>query len=180
MSDGRMTFENGNIRLNGSLIPGILKNLVIKGAVRFDTAEPDGHSGTIRTPLGWEDSDIILVVELLSDAQIKPYTGSGTCYDKLAAINGIFKGRDNGANPKIYEVDNAHANARDIHQVIFSGLQSIETDEDDVLEVHMNFVEHLPYEQVAEKQVSVSDKAFTGTTPADDPEPDSKIMVDVS
>lgn len=180
MSDGRLTFEHGQLRLNGSLVPGILKNQVIKGSVRFDTADPDGHSGTVRTPLGWEDSDIVLVVELISEEQTVPYTGTQGVYEKLAQINRIFKGRDNGANPKIYDVDNVHANARDISQVVFSGLQSIETDEDDVLEVHMNFTEHRPYEQVVEGQVSVSDKPYTDGGTTGDPELASEIMVDVS
>jgi hypothetical protein len=181
MSDGILTFDHGIISLNGVDVPGIIKNQVIKGSVRFDTAEPDGHSGTVRTPLGWEDSDIILVVELISEEQTAPYIGSGSCYEKLARINQIFKGKDNGANPNVYEVDNPHANARDIHQVIFSGLQSIETDEDDVIEVHMNFVEHLPFDQVSEKQVTASDTAFESDPLAyEAPGLDDSIMVDIS
>jgi len=182
MSDGLLKFDHGIISLNGVDMPGIMKNQAIKGSVRFDTAEPDGHSGTVRTPLGWEDSDITLVVELISGEQTAPYTGSGSCYEKLARINRIFKGKDNGANPNVYEVNNPHANARDIHQVVFSGLQSTETDEDDVLEVHMNFVEHLPFEQIPEKQVATADKAFASDNNPHEqnPDPDESIMVDVS
>jgi len=181
MSDGLLTFDHGIISLNGVEIPGIMKNQAIKGSVRFDTADPDGHSGTVRTPLGWDDSDIVLVVELISGEQTAPYTGSESCYEKLARINRIFKGKDNGTNPNVYEVENPHANARGIHQVVFSGLQSIETDEDDVMEVHMNFVEHLPFDQVSEKQVSASDKAFESDNMANEtPDLDESIMVDVS
>ena len=182
MPDGLLKFDHGIISLNGVEVPGILKNQVIKGSVRFDTADPDGHSGTVRTPLGWEDSDIVLVVELISGEQTTPYTGSESCHEKLARINRIFKGKDNGANPNVYEVSNPHANARGIHQVVFSGLQSTETDEDDVIEVNMSFVEHLPFEQVPEKQVATADKAFAGDNNPHEQNParDESITVDVS
>jgi hypothetical protein len=182
MFDGLLKFGHGIISLNGVDMPGIMKSQAIKGSVRFDSAEPDGHSGTVRTPLGWEDSDITLVVELISGEQTTPYTGSESCYEKLARINRIFKGKDNGTNPNVYEVENPHANARDIHQVVFSGLQSTETDQDDVIQVNINFVEHLPFEQVPEKQVATADKAFAGDNNPHEqnPDPDESIMVDVS
>lgn len=180
MVDGCLTIDHGRITLNGAAVPGILKSQAIKGAVRFDTAEPDGHSGTVRTPLGWEDADVVLVVELISGAQTAPYTGSDTCYEKLARIDRIFKGSDNGGNPKVYDVVNPHITARGIDQVVFSGLQSMETDKDDVLEIHMNFVEHLPFIQTREARVASSDKAYAPSPAGQEAEPDPAIMVDIS
>lgn len=147
-----LSFEQGEVSLNNVLIPGILKSQSIKGSVRFDEAEADGLSGKVKTPLGWEDADISLTMELCCD-------DNSNCYSKLAAINAIFKGADNGGNPKVYDVVNQHTYARGINQVVFAGLDSSETDEDDVILVTLNFIEHLPLIVQGEKRVTASDQA---------------------
>jgi hypothetical protein len=77
-------------------------------------------------------------------------------------------------------VDNAHAVARGISQVVFSGLESRETDEDDVMLVTLFFVEHVPPVQTAEKRVTGSDEAVIPEDSTVSAEPDDKIMVDVA
>ncbi|NDY73988.1 hypothetical protein DO021_19660 [Desulfobacter hydrogenophilus] len=183
MSDGLLEFGHGAVLLDGTELPGIFKSQAIAGSVRFDTAKPDGLSGTAKTPLGWEDADITLVIDLISDSQTRPYIAGSNCYDKLNQINAIFKGYDNGSNPKVYEVDNAHVLARGISHVVFSGLYSRESARDDIIQVTLNFVEHTPPVQVAEKRVVGSDaatEAAPAATTTSAAAPDETIMVDVS
>jgi len=183
MSDGMLEFDHGVVMLDGVKLPGIFKNQSIVGSVRFDTAKTGDLSGSVKTPRGWEASDITLALELISDEQTAPYTAGNNCYDKLARINAIFKGYDNGSNPKVYEVDNAHVIARGISHVVFAGLSSRESHQDDVIQVTLNFVEYRPPAQIAEKRVLATDTAAqaaptaksTGTAA-----PDKTIMVDVS
>jgi len=137
MGDGVLTFDHGRIELGGVEVDGILKTLSIRGAVRFDEAEQDGISGTVKTPMGWEDADITMTMELLTDDETD-------CYARLARLSELFQGYDNGGNPKVYEVVNVHALARGIRQVVFAGLESSESDMDDVMLVVMSFVEHNP------------------------------------
>ena len=176
MPDGFLRFEHGEIRLADVLLPGILKSTSIRGQVRFDEAKLDGMSGKAKLAMGWEDSDITLGLELLSD-------DDSDCYSKLARINAVFKAVDNGANPEVYDVSNAHAIARGISRVVFSGLDSNETDEDDVIAATLNFVEHIPVVAQAEKRVVASDKAkgpAAPSTTAKEPEADAGIKADIS
>lgn len=175
MVDGILSFGDGQVSLAGKLVPGIMQSMTVAGQVRFDQAEQDGMSGKVKVPLGWEDADITLVVELLTEE-------GSTCYDKLAALNRTFKGTDNGGNPKIYDVVNAHALARGIERVVFSGLSSQETDQDDVISANLSFVEHVPpVTKVEERQAA---KKTTGgaapATKAADPKLDRRLTVDLS
>ncbi len=183
MADGTLQFGHGVVKLDGIELPGIFVNQSIAGSVRFDTATPTGMSGAAKTPLGWDDADITIVVELISDEQLPPYAAGRSCYDKLAQIDAVFRGYDNGKNPKVYDVDNAHVLARGVSQVVFAGLQSKETEDDDVIQVTLNFVEHMPAVRIAEKRVAATDNAVTAApaaVPSGDVKPDESIMVDVS
>ena len=176
---GVLTFDHGAVSLNGALLPGVLKSMAVRGAVRFDESQMDGMSGKVKNPIGWEDSGITLALKLTSE-------DDSTCYDKLQQIDAVFKGYDDGANPQIYRIANPHAAARSVEQVIFSGLDSAETEDDDVILASLNFTEHQPIVSRAEKRVASSDKAYpsnsapaVGSKKAEDPQPDERIMIDV-
>ena len=143
--DGMLTFSHGEVRLGSKLVPGILKSLNVRGAVVFDEAERDGLSGKTKTPKGWDDSAITLTVELLTDET--------TCYDKLAALDALFRGHDTAANPRVLDVANAHVSARGVERVVFAGLDSSESDRDDVILATLRFSEHRPPIIRAEKRV---------------------------
>jgi hypothetical protein len=144
--DGYLTFENGEIRLGGYTVPGVLKSLYVNSRVKFDESEQDGLSGKVKIPMGWDDADITATVELLTD-EFK------TCYDKLQELNKIFRGTNNGGNPNVYDITNSHSVARAVERVVFSGLSSSETDQDDVIAATLNFVEHIPPVTKIEKRV---------------------------
>jgi len=158
--DGLLSWEDGEVRLGGQLIPGEFLDMSIRGAVRFDQSQQDSQSGKHKTPLGYEDADITLSLDLLCDEM-------GDCYVKLAKINKVFKA-DRKANPKVYAVANRHCAARGIRNVIFSALDSSETDQDDVITVTLSFVEHLPPVIKREKQATATKAAAakSGTAPA--------------
>lgn len=147
--DGLLTFAHGQIRLGAKTVPGLLRDMRVGGAVRFDESERDGLSGKAKTPMGWEDCTISLTVDLLTEH-------SSSCYDKLAEIDALFRGHDNGANPRVLTVSNPHVTSRGIEKVVFSGLQSSETNQDDTLMAILKFTEHRPPIVRAEKRVSAS------------------------
>ena len=101
MSMKLLTFEDGIVRIDGEELPGILSDLRVSGRVRFDEQSVDKASGKKKTPQGWEDADISLTLYLLTDE-------AGTCYDKLAVLDGFFKRTDGRANPSIFTVANSH------------------------------------------------------------------------
>lgn len=165
-SDGRLSFEDGVVALAGAILPGILRDCSVGCAVRFDEAELDNRSGSTRTPLGWDDSDVNLTLDLLTD-------DAGTCYRKLRDVNAVFKGYDNGGNPKVYEVVSSHLAARGVRQVVFSGLTSRETDQDDVLQVALTFREHKP--AIIEVENRASARSAAPAVSSGDPAPAGSI-----
>jgi len=162
--DGLLKFENGLIRLGSRSVPGILKRLTVRGEVQFDSFPQDQKSGKAKTPMGWTDSIITIVVDLMTD--------SSTCYDKLEELNALFKGYDNGVNPKVFTVGNSHIAARGIDMVVFSSLESVENDEEDTIQATIRLTEHNPpiirIEKKA-KQVVSTDQQTTTQEPAIDP-----------
>lgn len=154
MSDGVLIFDDGRVVLGGEELPGLLVRLTVKGEVRFDESKNDGNSGKKRTPLGWKDADVTLDLELLTEE-------GSDCYDKLQALDRVFKGRGKHAAPKVLEVVNRHLRARGVSRVVFSELNSRETNSDDVILATLQFVEHLP------PVVNAEARAIKAATPSD-------------
>ena len=147
-----LTWEDGLIKIDGQALPGLLVDQTVDGKVRFDEQKADGASGKKRTPLGWEDTEVSLTLALTTDEG----EDGQDCYEKLEIINNIFRGHDAKANPKVYEVDNRHLQARGVGKLIFSGLSSNETDQDDMITAGLSFVEHNPPVVKTEKAVAKS------------------------
>lgn len=149
--DGYLSFEDGVVKLGNTTLPGIFVSMTVSAGVKFDRAERDHMSGKTRTPLGWEDADIKLTMDLLSDE-------ASTCYTKLKEIDKLFKGSDTKASPRIYNVTGGHLRARKISRVVFSGLQSDEDDQSDVIRVVLAFSEHMPPVVTRETRVNAQKK----------------------
>lgn len=132
-----ITFADGVVTLGGEEVPGILSSLRVDGKVRFDEQKVDGSSGKKKTPQGFEDSDIMLSLYLVTDDE-------SSCYDKLETLSGMFRKVDGKANPRIYTVANRHLLARGVRQVVFSKLQTAENDKTDEITATLGFVEHNP------------------------------------
>ena len=107
------------------------------GVVTLAGEEVDGSSGKKKTPQGFEDSDIMISLYLVTDED-------SSCYDKLETLSGMFRKVDDKANPQIYTVANRHLLARGVRQVVFSKFCSSENDRTDEIMVTLGFVEHNP------------------------------------
>ncbi len=132
-----VTFEDGIITLGGKELPGIMTDIRVSGSVRFDEQKLDGQSGKNKTPQGYEDCEISASLDLLTDSE-------STCYEKLEELNAIFRNIDDKANPVVCTAASRHLQARGIRQIVFSRLDSVESDADDYVRVSVSFVEHNP------------------------------------
>lgn len=130
-------FMDGQISLDGNVVPGILRSLSVNGQVRFDEQKVDGASGKKKTPVGYEDCDISASLYLCTDEE-------SDCYEKLEELARMFKDVDGGANPKVYEVNSRHLTLWGIRQVVFSKLSTAENDKSDEITATLGFVEHTP------------------------------------
>ncbi|MBF0590187.1 MAG: hypothetical protein HQL53_13785 [Magnetococcales bacterium] len=161
-----VTFEDGQVFLGDWAVPGILVRQSVRGAVRFDEAEQDGLSGKAKLAKGWEDADVQLTIDLLTDS-------SSTCYEKLALIDGVFKGVDNKGNPQVFDVRNSHLLVRGVRQVVFSGLNSEESDRDDTIRATLRFVEHIPViTRAEERAIAAQQSQAPEISPAKTAEPE--------
>lgn len=172
MSDGVLTFADGLVHIGKQTLPGVLVSQSISCAVRYDQSRPDSMSGKNKLALGWEDATITLTLDLLTDPE-------SDCYQKLAEINRIFKGAARKkATPTIYTVTGRHLRARGISRVVFDSLDSVEDDQDDVIQATISFVEHLPPVVKREKKANAvkAGAAKANTAPATAPAPASKAQ----
>lgn len=133
-----LTWEDGLVSVDGLVLPGLLVDLSVDCRVRFDEQSVDGASGKKRTPLGWEDAEVSLTLELTTHDE------GPDCYEKLEGLNSLFRWHDAQANPRIYQVNNRHLQARGVGELIFSELNSYETDRDDTILAILSFVENNP------------------------------------
>ena len=170
MSDGRLSIDHGEVRLGGTLVPGVFAGMDVADSVRFDEAGMDNSSGKKKIPMGWEDSLVTLELDLLTD--------STTCYEKLARVNYIFKGMDNNSNPKVYDIVNVHTAARGVSQVVFKTLRSSEGSEDDVIRVTLEFEEHDPPTIPNELRKSSQTAGSTPQLDADEVSADADVTAD--
>jgi hypothetical protein len=145
-----LTWEDGVVKIDGQELPGILFDLSVDCRLRFDEQDVDAQSGKKRTPLGWEDAEVGISLNLTTEDD------GDDCYDKLAVINGIFRSHDARANPKVFNVDNRHLLARGVSELIFSGLSSVESEEDDSIVASLSFVENNPPVIKTESKVAKS------------------------
>ncbi len=154
----RLTVEHGQVWLGDDLLPGIFRELWVRGEAVLDEVKMQSGSGKTHQPNGWTDMDVSLSLDLLTD-------DSGNCYAKLSAMNRIFRGADGHSDPKVFDLrGNPHLTARGIDQVIFAGLDSFEDDRDDVVYATLHFVEDRPVVTRAEAQVNAGNGAAVTPT----------------
>lgn len=163
--DGLLSFSHGRVVLGDFEIPGIIKSISIGCNVVFSEAKEDSTSGTTKTPMGWEDSTITI-------GMVLPTDNTSDCYKKLEDLNRIFKGLDNNKDPKIYRIVNPHLSARGVDEVVFKSLESSEDNATDIVNTNLQFTEHIPAVQIAEK----NDSKVPGINPGKAEETEEKIL----
>ncbi|MBW7997529.1 MAG: hypothetical protein FVQ81_13325 [Candidatus Glassbacteria bacterium] len=120
--------DEGEIRLDGTPLPGILQRMSIRGRLKTDQATLL-FGGEKTQPLGFQAATVFIELALPSEGGFLPGSES-TCYDKLAELNAVFTEVDADINAKLHRISNAQINARGIDQVWFSELESSEAHRD--------------------------------------------------
>ncbi len=150
-SENELDIEDGDLHINGTLMPGVFKNQTVNGQVRFDRTKMSGVSGTVKMDMGYDDQTVVITLELLTD-------DDGTCYEKLRIINDAFYEVDEVFRPLVLRVNNEHLYARGIDMVKFTNFSSQETDQEDVLLCTLSFEEYEPLQVKREKMLAAEEK----------------------
>ncbi len=165
----------GKVLLDGDEIPGIFQYSEISKEQKVDRIDL-GEAGTSKIPMGFSDGEVKLRLLLQNDEISTPY-------DKLKILNNLFKKTDEYGKPIIYQIVNAHTEARGINDVSFISLKSIDDNQKDWIICEVNFEEYRPiliesesidFSQVPEDErigygdSSSGNEILYGPSPADD------------
>jgi len=114
----------------------------------IDEQEVKGSSGKVKQVKGYTDGTMQVSIVLNTDDK-------STCYDKLVALQGIFRKTDTQAKPIIYNIVNQHINNRNIHKVLLTSMKSKEDNSSsDTINVSISLVEYASFQITKEKRVT--------------------------
>lgn len=132
-----VTDHIGDIKLGGTLLPGIFESIEVTGRVKRDSVPLAGVSGSSTQPMGYEDATITLRVRLVNDDKSR-------AIDKMRTLVQVFKKTDDQARPYLYRITNELTQVWGIREVIFEELRSRASNQDDTLWADLVFQEYRP------------------------------------
>jgi hypothetical protein len=130
--------EDGKLKIDGILIPGIFEGCDISGDLRIDEQDIPGSSAKSKQPMGFQDAQITFRLRLVTDDQY-------TCYDRLNLITRIFRSVNKSARPYVRRIVNKNCASWGISEVLFKQLSSSDNNTSkDTLSISITFVEWQP------------------------------------
>lgn len=149
----------GQVKVGGTILPGIFESLEISGSVKMDQVEIKGKQEKSTQAVGYENARVRLNLVL------QPKEEGGDCSEQIAVLQKIFRKSNDQEKPGVYQFINKHTAARNISQVIFSELRTFEDNRSDKVIATCEFIEHIPIKvQVVTKTAAAKPKPKT--TPA--------------
>lgn len=112
-------FDESTIKINGVILPGILKSIEIKHEAAVEEQEIQGSAIRPKQAIGFEDAKIN--IELILEDSINGQTKQ----EKLQIIQSAFK-KVGQAKPLVMPIINQHTATRNISKVIVKGLTTKE------------------------------------------------------
>lgn len=147
----------GHIKVGGTLLPGIFQSMEIEGELRIDEKDIPGSSAKAKQPMGFEDAKVKLIIRLLTDEK-------STCYQKLKTITSLFHKVDKHAKPHVYKIVNHLTDIWKLKEVLFKTLRVTDTNQNDSLDVSIDFEEYHPVLVATEKKAKKNTKNSKTTT----------------
>lgn len=149
--------EDQHIKLNGVVLPGVVKSMEIKSTARIDEQTVEGSATKPKQATGYEDAKITL--ELIIDD-----TEKQTKYQRFAVLRGLFR-KPGQAVPQPIPIVSEDTAAHGITHVLFKELTHKTENKRDYLTVALELWEYIP--QTIKTQAAAAPKKVTsGTTAA--------------
>ncbi|HWS42603.1 MAG TPA: transcriptional regulator [Pseudoflavonifractor sp.] len=144
--------EDQQIKVNGVVLPGLLKSIEVTGAAKVDEQEVEGSATKPKQATGYEDAKVN--IELILDD-----TTDATKHQRLETLRTIFRAPGQTV-PQPIPIVSQDTAAHGIDKVIFKTLQHKAESKRDQLAVTLEFWEYVPQTIKATKS---SKKKSTGT-----------------
>lgn len=127
--------EDGTMKVNGIVLPGVVKSIEVKESAKVDEQEVEGSASKPKQATGYEDAKI--TVELVIDD-----TSEQTKHDKLTAIRTAFRAPGQ-AVPQAISIVNEDTAAHGINKAIFKSLSHKYDCKKGTLDVTLEFWEYV-------------------------------------
>ncbi len=143
--------EDQYIKLNGVVLPGLVKSIEITETARIDEQEVEGSAVKPKQAVGYEDAKVN--IELILDD-----TESQTKYQRLAVLRAAFRAPGQSV-PQPIQIISEDTTAHGIEKVLFKKLTHKAENKKGQLPVTLELWEYIPQTITAKKAGSASDSA---------------------
>jgi len=140
--------EDGLIKLNGVILPGLVKNIEVTETAQIDEQEVDGSAAKPKQAVGYEDAKIS--IELIIDD-----TEEKTKYENLSAIRTLFR-QPTQSVPQPIPIICEDTTTHGIDKVLFKSLSHKAENKKEQLTVTIELYEYIPCTITVTKSASKS------------------------
>lgn len=144
--------EDQLIKVNGVVLPGLVKKIEVKESALIDEQEVEGSAAKPKQAVGYEDAKVN--IELIIDD-----TMTQTKYQRLATLRAIFRKPGQSVPQPIPIVSEATA-THGIDKVLFKGITHVAESKKEQLSVTLEFWEYIP--QTIQATTSSSSSSSSG------------------
>ncbi len=158
-----LSIKKGIVQIGDYVLPGVVESISVGGSILIDSAETDAVSGVSKKICrGFDDKTISISIRLFNDENIVFGDGYKSAYDYLSELEEIFSKTEKDV-PRVYKIISSHTEARKIKEVLFSRLESEESNEDDTISVMLEFTEFIPakYKNISKEQATTTTSTAT-------------------
>jgi hypothetical protein len=142
--------EDQTIKLNGVVLPGLVKSIEVKESAAIDEQSVEGSASKPKQATGYEDAKVN--IELIIDD-----TPTQTKYQRLAVVRSIFR-RPGQSVPQPIPIVSEDTAAHGVSKVLFKGISHKAESKSGQLPVTLEFWEYVPQTIKATKKSSSSKK----------------------
>lgn len=128
--------EDQSVKVNGVVLPGLVKKIEVKEAAKIDEQEVEGSAAKPKQAVGYEDAKI--TIELILDD-----TPTRTKYQALETIRAIFR-KPGQTVPQPIPIVSEDTAIHGIDKVLFKCFGHVTESKKEQLAVSLEFLEYIP------------------------------------
>lgn len=148
--------EDQLVKVNGVVLPGLVKSIEVKESAQIDEQEVEGSAAKPKQAVGYEDAKI--TVELILDD-----TPARTKYEALDIVRAIFR-KPGQTVPQPIPIVSEDTAKHGIDKVLFKGFSHKAEAKKEQISVSLEFWEYIP-QTIKAAKVGSSSSSSSGSSP---------------
>lgn len=148
--------EDQLVKVNGVVLPGLLKSIEVKESAAIDEQQVEGSAAKPKQATGYEDAKVN--IELIIDD-----TPTQTMYQRLAVVREIFR-KPGQSVPQPISIVSDDTAAHGIEKVLFKGITHKKENKKGQIPVTLEFWEYVPQTITTAKKSSSSSGGSAGSS----------------